>query len=82
MLSWHTQNKDRYVYPSGSLSNDRLTSSYCLAVDEGTQAGVADLMDRKSLLFGCDENGRCVHLALLENLMYRNNEKFGESVDN
>jgi len=48
--------KDGYEHSFDRLAQNRLTNGYRLAVDEGTQAGVAYLVNRKTVLFGENKN--------------------------
>ena len=51
-------------------------------IDVVAEAGVPNLLNREVIPLRGEESCRVVYFALVEDLMYRHDQEFGESIEN
>jgi hypothetical protein len=73
--------KDDYRYSPDRPTQDRTVDDCSRVIDVVAEAGVPTLLNRKIIFLRGGESCRELYFALVEDLMYRHNQEFGESVE-
>lgn len=81
LLAWQILHKDDYRYSLDHPTQDRIVDDCSRVIDVDAETGVPTLLNRETVYLRGGEISREVYATLVEDLMYRDDQEFDESVE-